>query len=210
MRAVVFDCDGVLVDSEPISEHAWSVVLGRHGYEPSPGDHIATRGTSGPDTAAYYRRLVEVDPAHDLLAETDVVRRELLAAELEAFPDALTAVRTLASEGIPLAVASSSSRANLDLKLRKFDLDRFFDVTVAGDEVVRSKPAPDLYLSAAAGLRLDATQCLAIDDTEVGADAAVAAGMRTVQLLRDGSLSGRYTVTSQLDAELILHWLGRR
>ncbi len=208
LRAVVFDCDGVLVDSEPISERSWEIVLGRYGYSPSAGDHTATRGTTGVDTAAYYRRFIEVDPSHDLLAEVDAERRAALESELEAFPDAVTTVRTLAAEGVPLAVASSSGRANLDLKLGKFDLARYFDATVAGDEVKRGKPAPDLFLAAARLLGVAAGGCLAIDDTELGADAAVAAGMRTVQILRDGSLSPRHTVVSSLDADLIMHWLG--
>ena len=96
------------------------------------------------------------------------------------------------------------------MKLSKFDLHRYFDATVAGDEVLRGKPAPDLFLEAANGLSVVPSACLAIDDTELGADAAAAAGMRAVQILRDGSLSARHTVVSSLDADLILHWLGMR
>lgn len=210
MRAVVFDCDGVLVDSEPISEWAWTTVLARYGYTATEGDHAATRGMSGADTDEYYLRFVDVASGHSLLPEVDVERRRGFDERLEVFPDALTTVRALAAEGVPLAVATSSSRANLDIKLAMFDLDRYFDVTVAVDEVRRSKPAPDLYLAAAAGLALPPTSCLAIDDTDIGADSAVAAGLRTVQLLRDGSLSARHTVVSQLDPELVMHWLGLR
>lgn len=211
MRAVVFDCDGVLVDSEPLSERAWATVLGRYGYAPSEGDFLATRGTTSADTTAYFRRHVELAPGEpDLLGQVDQVRRSLLRAELEPFADAVASVRALAAEGVPLAVASSSSRRDLDLKLAKFDLARYFDATVAGDEVVRGKPAPDLFLEAAGKLGLDPALCIAIDDTEVGADAAVAAGMRTVLLARDGSLSMRHTAVSALDPELILHWLGLR
>ncbi len=151
MRAVVFDCDGVLVDSEPLSERAWATVLEGYGYRPSAGDFLATRGTTSADTRAYFSRLIEA-PAGDLLLDrVDEVRRDLLRNELEAFPDAIESVRALAAEGIPLAVASSSSRHNLDLKLEKFGLPRYFDATVAGDEVTRGKPAPDLFLEAALG-----------------------------------------------------------
>ncbi len=210
MRAVVFDCDGVLVDSEPLSEQSWATVLARYGYTPTAGDHVATRGTSSADTTAYYSRLIDVPPDHDLLAEVDEVRRAAFVSQLEAFPDAVASVRALAGEGVPLAVASSSGRTNLDMKLAKFDLMRYFDITVAGDEVRRGKPAPDLFLAAAEGLGVASADCLAIDDTEIGADAALAAGMRAVQILRDGSLSSRHTVVSELDPDLILHWLGLR
>jgi HAD superfamily hydrolase (TIGR01509 family) len=210
MRAVVFDCDGVLVDSEPLSEQAWAMVMAGHGYTPTEGDNLATRGTTTPDTAAYFATAGGVPPSIDLVAEVEPVRKALFAAELEAFPDAIETVRALAAEGVPLAVASSSARASLDFKLAKFDLDRYFDATVSGDDVTRGKPAPDLFLAAAAAIGVDPATCVAIDDTEIGADAAVAAGMRTVLLFRNGALSPRHTVAADLDADLILHWLGLR
>lgn len=210
MRAVVFDCDGVLVDSEPLSERAWEVVMKPHGYVPTQGDYDATRGTTTPDTAAYFATAAGVASSVDLVAEVDQIRDDLFAAELEAFPDAVATVRALAAEGVPLAVASSSQRHSLDFKLAKFDLGRYFDVVLSGDDVDRGKPAPDLFLAAAAGLGVDPADCIGIDDTEIGADAATAAGMRTVLLLRDGLLSRRHTVTAALDADLILHWLGLR
>jgi HAD superfamily hydrolase (TIGR01509 family) len=210
VRAVVFDCDGVLVDSEPLSERAWATVLEAYAYTPSAGDFLATRGTTSADTTAYFSRLIDVPPGEPLLDQVDEVRRNLLRNELKAFPDAIESVRALAGEGIPLAVASSSSRHNLDLKLEKFDLPRYFDVTVAGDEVRLGKPAPDLFLEAASAMRVDPADCVAIDDTELGADAGVAAGMRTVLLARDGALSARHPAVSALEPELILHWLGLR
>jgi len=210
LRGVVFDCDGVLVDSEPLSERAWAMVLDGYGYTATPGDWPATRGTTNGDTAAYFRRFVAVDPGHDLVAEVEATLSELLAAELEAFPDAVATVRALAGEGVPLAVASSSGRVQLDLKLARFDLTRYFDRVVSCDDVARGKPAPDLFLAAAAGMGIPPSRCFAVDDTEIGADAAVSAGMRAVLLARDGSLSARHPTVSHLDAELILHWLGLR
>lgn len=210
MRGVVFDCDGVLVDSEPLSERAWATILDGYGYAPTTGDWLATRGTTSTNTAEYFRRFIDVDPSLDLVAEVDVVRRELFVNELEVFPDAVDTVRALAADGVPLAVASSSGRQQLDLKLAKFDLTRYFDAVVSGHDVMRGKPAPDLFLAAAEGMGVVPVQCLAFDDTELGADAAVAAGMRTVLLARDGSLSTRHTAVSALDPDLILHWLGLR
>lgn len=210
MRAVIFDCDGVLVDSEPLSERAWAAVLARFGYEATEGDFLATRGTTTGDTSAYFRRLVAVPPDVDLVAETNDVLRRYFADELEAFPDAVETVRALAAEGVPLAVASSSLRANLDMKLAKFDLMRYFDATVAGDEVARGKPAPDLFVTAAEMLGVAPERCLAFDDTEVGSDAAVSAGMKTMLVARNGEVSARHPAIAVLDADLILHWLGLR
>jgi len=100
-------------------------------------------------------------------------------------------------------VASSSSRRGVDLKLRRFDLVRYFDATVAIDDVSLGKPAPDIYLEAAARLGRDPADCLAVEDTDIGADAAVAAGVRVIQVRRDGSLSMRHAVVSSLDAAMV-------
>lgn len=201
--AVVFDLDGTLVDSEPIAERAWSATLLRHGYEVSAGDVAATTGLSAPDTQIYFLRAAQLSPDLDLLSDVDAVRFELLEAELTAFDDALETVRELAARGIPLGVATSSSKRSMELKLEKTDLARYFDVAVAVDDVRLGKPAPDLYVEAAMRLRTDPADCLAIEDTDIGADAAVAAGMRVVQVRRDGSLSMRHAVVSTLDAAMV-------
>jgi HAD superfamily hydrolase (TIGR01509 family) len=111
--------------------------------------------------------------------------------------------------GVPLAVASSSSRYNLDAKMDVLGLDRYFEVTVAGDEVSSGKPAPDLYQAAVERLGIDAATSVAVEDTTVGADAAAAAGLRTVIVNRMGLASGSHTTVSEVDADLLLLWIGR-
>jgi len=201
--AVVFDLDGTLVDSEPIAERSWAAVLANYDYVPSAGDVAATRGLSSSDTALYLARAANIDPDIDLVAAVDAVRVDLLDAELEAFRDAVEAVRELAGRGVPLAVATSSSRRLLDTELRLTDLGRYFTVTVSVDDVRLGKPAPDIYLEAASRLNVDPALCLAVEDTDLGADAAVAAGMRVIQIRRDGSLSMRHAVVSTLDAAIV-------
>ncbi len=195
----MFDLDGTLVDSEPISERAWAETLAIHGYRADPGDAEAVLGLSAHDAAAYFRRVAGIDDDVDLVAQSDEVLDRMLRRELRAFPDAVETVRELALRGIPMAVASSTKRRFLDLKLELTDLTRYMDATVSADEVRRGKPAPDLYLEAASRLRIDPTACLAVEDTDVGADAAVAAGMRVLQVRRNGSLSLRHAVVPQLD-----------
>jgi HAD superfamily hydrolase (TIGR01509 family) len=209
VKAVIFDCDGVLVDSEPLAEASWSQALARYGHTATAEQFEDVRGRTADAGYEYFAALVELPP----VAEFRLATREYWDAhldELTAFPDAVEMVRALAGDGIPLAVASSSRRAELDMKLARFDLTSYFDVTVAGDEVPFVKPAPDLFLAAAQGLRIDPADCLAIDDAEVGADAAVAAGMRAVRLTRNAEFSARHPVVSSLDADLIEHWLGVR
>jgi len=106
-------------------------------------------------------------------------------------------------------VASSSRRHALEGKLELIGLDRYFDVMVGGDEVNHGKPEPDVYLEAAARLGVSPQACLAIEDADLGAQSAAAAGMRTVMILRDDSVSLRYASVTELTAELITAWMWR-
>ncbi len=209
MKAVVFDCDGVLVDSEPLAERSWSHALAKFGYTATVEDFEAVLGRTAVAGHAYFAGRTELPPLDQFRTHTGEYWNAHLD-ELRAFPDAVEVVRHLAADGIPLAVASSSHRAELDMKLTRFDLARYFDFVIGGDEVAHGKPAPDLFLRAAEGLGVAPSDCLAIDDAEVGADSAAAAGMRVVRLTRSGEVSARHTTASSLDAELIEMWLGLR
>ena len=192
--AIVFDCDGVLVDSEPHSAASWVAVLGRRGHRATEADVAACTGLG---YAATYAHLAAVDPAVPLPPPGDLWP-ELLAALAESFdrglgvfPDAATCVTELAFEGVPLAVASSSRRDRLDLTLERSGLARYFQAAVSGDDVERGKPAPDVYLLAASRLGARPQDCLAIEDTGHGAASAVAAGMRVVGVARLPAEAGR-------------------
>ena len=186
-RAVIFDCDGVLVDSEPHSAVAWVAALGRYGHRVSAAD-VAT--CTGLGYAATYARLAAVAPEAPLPAPEDLAPEVLaaLAASFDrgllVFPDAAACVTSLAFDGVPLAVASTSRRDRLDLTLERSGLARYFQATVAGDEVAHGKPAPDVYLAAAELLGVPPSACLAVEDTGHGAAAALAAGMRVVGVAR--------------------------
>ena len=193
-RAVVFDCDGVLVDSEPHSAVAWVTALGRYGHRATAADVAACTGLG---YAATYAHLAAVDPEVPLPSPEDLSPEVLaaLAASFErglrVFSDAADCVASLSFQGVPLAVASSSRRDRLDLTLAHSRLARYFQATVAGDEVARGKPAPDVYLAAAERLGVPPAQCLAVEDTGPGAASAVAAGMRVIGVARIPAEVGR-------------------
>ena len=222
MPAVIFYCDGVLVDTESMSARAWREVTGRYGYPWSDEDTTAALGRSEMDTyllvAGRVRdgrsvdgRLVdarhEFPAAADFLPELEELRAELIRQDLPVFPDAVAAVRGLVMNGVPLGVASSSSSASLRLKLGESGLAPFCDAVAAGDEVAAAKPAPDVYLLVAGRLGVDPATCLAVEDTEVGATAADAAGMRVAIVVRDGGLVPGRTTVSSLDSDLLAAWL---
>lgn len=193
-RAVLFDCDGVLVDSEPHSEAAWLAVLGRRGHGVTAADVAACTGLG---YAATYEHLAAVDPAVrlpdalTLWPEVQAALAESFDRGLAVFPDAAACVTELAFAGVPLGVASSSPRQRLDLTLEHSRLARYFSATAAGDEVEHGKPAPDVYLLAARRLGVQPGDCLAIEDTGHGAVSAAAAGMRVLGVARRPEETGR-------------------
>lgn len=209
ISAVVFDCDGVLVDSEPIANDVWAVVLAERGYTLTAEDTVACLGTSEPTTYAYYAARADVLPYEEHMEAIDAIRTPIYEELLEAFPDAFDTVQSLAAQGIPMAVASSSRRSDLDSKLALTGLDRFFDAFVGGDEVEHGKPAPDVYLEAARRLGVSPSDCIAVEDAEHGAAAAVAARMRAVMVKRDGSISPNHATVTEITADLIAAWMWR-
>jgi beta-phosphoglucomutase-like phosphatase (HAD superfamily) len=211
-RAVVFDCDGVLVDSEPHSAAAWVAVLGRRGHRATAAD---VADCTGLGYAATYAHLAAVDPAvtlpdaEALWPEVQAALAESFDRGLTVFPDAAACVAELALYGVPLAVASSSRRERLDLTLQRSGLGRYFQATASGDEVEHGKPAPDVYLLAAGRLGVRSGNCLAVEDTGHGAAAAAAAGMRVLGIARRPEETGRLlaagaALVDRLDARFLL------
>jgi HAD superfamily hydrolase (TIGR01509 family) len=114
-------------------------------------------------------------------------------------------VRELQARGVAIAVASSSPRARLDRTLARAGLAEAFAVTVAGDEVARGKPAPDMFLAAAERLGVAPERCAVIEDSAPGVAAGLAAGMRTVGVARDGAALGdAHVVLERLSARAVL------
>jgi beta-phosphoglucomutase-like phosphatase (HAD superfamily) len=186
--AVVFDCDGVLVDSEPHSVAAWCAVLDDLGH-PATRDEVAA--CTGLGFEPTWRIL---DALADLPPQEEVWRRlmDALAARfddpgLESFPDAVGVLEACVAGGVPVAVVSASPRQRLDLTLDRSGLEGRIAVTVSGDDVAAGKPAPDAYLLAANMLGVDAESCIAVEDSATGVTSAASAGMRVVAVVRDES-----------------------
>jgi beta-phosphoglucomutase-like phosphatase (HAD superfamily) len=209
IQAVVFDCDGVLVDSEPLADEIWNQVLAGLGYETTVGDAEDIRGTSEATTYEYYAAKVDLPPFDEFMRKIDAIRVPVYEERLVAFDDAVATVRSLAAQGTTMAVASSSRRHALEGKLALTGFDRYFEVIVGGDEVAHGKPAPDVYLEAARRLGVLPTDCIAIEDADLGAQSAAAAGMRAVMIRRDGSISLDYASVTEMTADVINSWLWR-
>jgi HAD superfamily hydrolase (TIGR01509 family) len=189
LSAVIFDCDGTLVDTEPLAWAAWARVLAPSHVQITESDRRRCTGRSFRATYDHFAARAELPVAGAVEAE---LRRTMLAtivANARPFPDAVEACRRLHEMAVPMAVASSSARARLDLTLRTTGLYGYFGVTVAGDEVHRGKPDPQLLLTAAAGLGVSPTRCLVVEDAAAGVEAARAAGMDCLVVRREHNVS---------------------
>jgi HAD superfamily hydrolase (TIGR01509 family) len=187
-EAVIFDMDGVLVDSEPMHLQTTNMVLGRRGARLDEVEYEACRGMT---EASFFQHLVERfgldEPPADLARER--VRASLLAlAEGPVLPvdGALEALLALRAEGYRLALASSATRQQVDLVVDKLGLRGVLEVLVSGDEVARGKPAGDVFTEAARRLGVAAVDCLVVEDAELGVRAARDAGMTVVALVEPG------------------------
>jgi beta-phosphoglucomutase len=190
LRAIVFDFDGVIANSEPLHFQAYRDVLAGEGVTLGERDYYDRY--LGYDDAGAFRKIgVEGGLAWtrghiDALIALKADRLEALERDVSVlFPGAADAIRR-ASAAVPIAIASGARGDEIRRVLDRADLTRCFTAIVAAEDTVASKPAPDPYLRAlalladAAGGRLAARDCVAIEDSHWGLESARAAGMRTV------------------------------
>ena len=178
--AIIFDLDGVLLDSEQRWNEAKEALVREAGgtwLEEAPE---VMMGMSSPEWSAYLRDDLGVQRGLDAIND-DVVRRmhESYEDGLPLLPGALETVRALAARW-PLGLASSSNREIIDVFLERSGVGDLFGATVSSEQVARGKPAPDVYLETARRLDVDPRACVAIEDSSNGERAAHAAGMPVI------------------------------
>ncbi len=184
LQGAIFDCDGLLADTETPDFDAWRSLYAEHGLTLDLQDWAQTIGVAkGHDLHDWHAPLARsVGPAYD--RDAAEARRhahyQAAVAALTPMPGVVALLDALADEGIRCAVASNSDRAWVDRVLATVGLAGRFAAVATADEVERPKPAPDVYLLAARRLGLPPTDCAAFEDSPRGLAAAHAAGMWTV------------------------------
>jgi len=182
IRAVIFDMDGVLVDSEPLINAAAIAMFREKGLVVQPDDFMPFVG-AGEDryiggVAEHYGFPLDVPAAKKRTYE---IYLDLVPSRLEAFPGVLDLVSNCRKARLLVAVASSADLIKVRANLEKVDLPiQFWDAVVTGEDILHKKPAPDIFLSAAAKLRVAPKECVVVEDAVNGVQAAHAAGMRCV------------------------------
>ncbi len=182
IEAVVFDLDGVLLDSEQVWDEVREELVKERGGRWHEQAQTEMMGMSSVEWSRYmHDELGLPEPPEEISAE--VVQRldEVYRKRLPLIDGAREAVERLAARW-PLGLASSSNREVIDLVLDLSGLAGFFRVTVSSEEVPRGKPAPDVYLEAARGLGVPPERCAAVEDSHNGIRSAKAAGMRVIAI----------------------------
>jgi HAD superfamily hydrolase (TIGR01509 family) len=182
IEAVVFDLDGVLLQSEEVWDAVRERYVRERGGRYDEEVQRAMMGMSAPEWSAYLHEDAGVPDEPEAINRAVVERMlEAYRSELPLLPGAVEAVRRAAAT-FPLALASSSNRAIFEEVLQLAGIEECFRATVSSEEVARGKPAPDVYLEAARRLEVRPERCAAVEDSHAGIRSAKAAGLRVVAI----------------------------
>lgn len=176
--------DGVLVNNLEIHRQAFAEFFRRYGVERTFDELSRVFGKGNDDIMGELMPadVVERVGIRQLGYEKEAIYREIYAPIITPQPGLLAFLAECEREGLRSAVGSSGYKANVDFVLDKCNIRRYFEATVAGDEVTRCKPDPEIYLTAAAKLGLAPCECIVFEDAEAGIEAAKRAGMKVVAL----------------------------
>ena len=191
VEAVMFDMDGLLVDSEPLWYLAEGVVMARLGGVWTPADQHALVGGSMPSTVAYLlaRATRSAEPATVARWLREEMVELVRTRPLPALPGVLALLAEVRAAGLPHALVTSSEPAVVDAVLGRLDLR--FDVVVCAADVAQAKPDPEGYRLAAAKLCVDPQRCIALEDSPNGVAAAETAGYRVIAVPSVVPIAGR-------------------
>ncbi|HEY9788211.1 MAG TPA: HAD family phosphatase [Candidatus Obscuribacterales bacterium] len=183
IKALIFDMDGVLVDSEPLHLLAYQELLSAFGCLYTEEDNRQYLGRKDIDCAVgLIERFRLPLTAFGLVEKKEEILHRLFREKLQLRPGVLSTLNTAKGQKLPMAVASSATLPTIRLVVETVRIDGYFRTLCSGDEVANGKPQPDVFLLAAERLGIDPGQCLVIEDTYNGVCAAKAAGMKCIAI----------------------------
>ena len=204
-EAVIFDMDGTLIDSINADFLAWKRLFSDYNKTLTFQDYIPLLGIRSFRVAEEFLDLQDEDERKKALADKLIYFREIVEElGINIIPYADDFIKQLKEYNIPLALATSSRRAKMKMVMEEVDLLSYFDVVVAGEDVIDGKPAPDIFLKAASMLGVDPENCIVFEDAANGVKAAKNANMKCVALASEhtGDLLGEADVVIQTFKDL--------
>ncbi|WP_256775159.1 MULTISPECIES: HAD family phosphatase [unclassified Stenotrophomonas] len=180
--AVIFDMDGLMIDSERVSVECWSQAAQERGLPFEDGFWLRMVGLGDRDCERLLLERIDADQVAALFARCHDLYEQRTHAGLPLRPGILELLQLLREHDVPRAVATSTRQPRASRKLAASGLLDFFDVVVTSSDVAHPKPAPDIYLLAAQKLGKVPARCLALEDSPAGIRAAVGAGMTAIQV----------------------------
>lgn len=190
IQAVIWDLDGVIIDSADEHRRAWQRLAREEGIVMTDADFWATFGRRNDDIFATIWGEMPPERAKELADRKEMYFRELIRESAAPLPGSIELMHGLHEAGFLQALASSTPIENIQLISDVLGLKRYLTVIVSGETVARGKPAPDIFLKAASELHMDPTKCLVIEDAVAGVQAAHAAGMPCIAVAGDRDLPG--------------------
>lgn len=184
VRALIFDMDGLLVDSEGLAADAMDRLLTEYQLSRNPEVQGKLLGRRLVEALVIVREGYGIDEDVDvLIARYSDLRIEALRGSVRAMPGAHEIIARARLAELPIALATSGMRIHADISLEETGLAGSFDSETTGDEVTRGKPAPDLFLMAAERIGIEPVNAIVLEDSPLGVEAAKAAGMRAIAVL---------------------------
>jgi len=188
IKAVIFDLDGVLVDSEELSRQSNKETLKQHGIELTQEEKIKAIGRTDLDI---FRDMIEARglglSPEELTKEKDRIYLDIIKGKLKPIPGARGILETLKERGIPFAIASSGTYVKVRANLSETGLIGLISTIISADDIEKGKPDPEIFLKAAEKIGIPPEECLVIEDAQAGVIAAKAAGMKCLALKSPGS-----------------------
>ena len=207
-EAVLFDMDGVIIDSEPLHEAAFRATLATHGRELTESHYkrYFLGKTDHDGLELYFQFMNEQVDVAKLADEKAVTYLHIASDQLEAYPGVISLIKELSAK-VPLALVTGSLRIEVDTALSRLGISDCFSVIVSAGDVTTGKPNPEGYLKAAALLGVDAKDCVVVEDSASGVKAAKAAGADCIAVTNTHSvdeLKDATIVVGRLNIDLFL------
>lgn len=182
-RAIIFDMDGLMIETEHLQSQAYEQVLRSYRVNPEFNNEgvVHRVGISGVDNFTFLKQKYNIDESIEILLDKkQTIYRAILSNNIVPKPGLLSLLETMKNAGLKLAVASSSSLEDIMFVLKHIGITDAFEVVVSGENVAQHKPAPDIFIEVARQLNVRPEDCVVLEDSQSGVEAAKAAHMKVI------------------------------